>query len=391
MHRAVNRLRPEDILLLQEPGLHADGAGLYLRIKPSGSRSWVFLRVRAGRRREMGLGAASVVPLERARQLADEARSAFNEGRDPLAERRAGDARRRVRRFGEFADELIDGIEVGFRNDKHRKQWRSSLQGHAAALSDLPLNEVDTEQVLLVLRPIWARIPETAFRVRGRIERVLDAAKVLGHRSGENPARWKGHLEHLLPKRRDKAMVKHHAALPYPLMSAFMKALRGQDSASAQALAFTILTAARSVETLKMTWGEVDLDDRRWRIPSARMKNGMPHEVPLSASACEVLRMAVRAGNRPESVVFANAQGAPLSNMSMLMLLRRMGYQGITVHGFRSTFRDWAGELTDFHRETIEMALAHSIASTTERAYRRARAFRKRRDLMDAWGEHCGF
>lgn len=394
MRRTVNRLRPEDILLLQRPGMHADGNGLYLKIRSGGSRSWVFLRVLDGRRREMGLGAADDVPLERARELAEKARIALAEGCDPLADRQMTKRVQRIclaeRTFGQFANELLDSLDAGFRSDKHRSQWRSTLEKHAAALTDIPLHDVGTDDVLNALRPIWGRIPETASRVRGRIERILDAAKALGYRSGENPARWRGHLEFLLPKR-DRASVRHHAALSYPLIAAFMTSLRRREITSARALAFTILTAARSAETIGMTWGEVDLDARRWKIPGERMKNRLPHEVPLSAPACEILTIMKQPSSKPDSVVFPSARAPMLSNMSMLMQLRRMGYDGVTVHGFRSTFRDWAGDLTNFHRETIEMALAHTVQSTTERAYRRGRAFQKRRDLMDAWARYCGY
>jgi integrase len=391
MRRFRNKLSVRQINGPLPPGKHSDGAGLYLRVRPDGTRSWVLINITCGHRREMGLGVPDDVSLAEARTLAADARRAFAEGRDPIAERKAARDARRPKppkmTFGRYA-ELISDIETGFRNEKHRRQWRSTLTTHAKSLTDKPLDQIDTDDVVAVLRPIWNRIPETASRVRGRIERVLDAARVAGHRSGENPARWKGHLELILPRRRQSA-PEHHAALPFTLIAEFMRELAERPATSARALEFTILTAARSSETTGMTWREVDLDQRIWTVPKSRMKAGVEHKVPLNARACELLEELRPTRLAPKAYVFQSSTGNKLSNMAMSMLLRRMGHDDVTVHGFRSTFRDWAGELTDFEHETVEMALAHSIRSKSERAYRRGRALRKRVELMAAWAEYC--
>ena len=383
------RINVRQFATLIKPGVYSDGGGLYLRVRKSGSRSWLFICMIRGRRRELGLGSAHDVTLAQARQKAGEARAAFIEGRDPVVERAAAaQPAIRPQTFGEFSETLIDDIESGFRNDKHRKQWRSTLAMHAAALGPKALAAIDTEDIVEVLKPIWTKIPETASRVRGRIERVLDAAKAKRFRSGENPARWRGHLELLLP-RRSKIDKEHHAALPFVDIAAFMSELAGRSATAARALEFTILTAARTSEALGATWDEIDLETKVWSIPAVRMKAGQPHQIPLSAGVIAVLEGVGPKSSGSRDLVFRNAEGARLSNMSMSMLLRRMGRESITVHGFRSTFRDWAGEATSFAREDIEMALAHTIESKAERAYRRGRALNKRRELMAAWSLFC--
>ena len=383
------RINVRQFAALTKPGVYSDGGGLYLRVRKSGSRSWLFICMIRGRRRELGLGSAHDVTLAQARQKAAEARTAFMAGRDPVVERAAvAQPPIMPQTFGEFAETLIDDIESGFRNDKHRKQWRATLATHAAALGPKPLAAIDAEDIVEVLKPIWIKIPETASRVRGRIERVLDAAKAKGHRSGENPARWRGHLELLLP-RRSKVDKDHHAALPFVDIADFMSDLASRSATAARALEFTILTAARTGETLGATWDEIDLEAKVWSIPAARMKAGQPHQIPLSAGATAALEAVCPKNPNGNDLVFRNSGGVRLSNMSMSMLLRRMGRDSITVHGFRSTFRDWAGEATSFAREVIEMALAHTIESKAERAYRRGRALDKRRALMAAWCKFC--
>jgi integrase len=343
-----------------------------------------------GKRREMGLGSILDVPLAKAREKAGDARTPFLEGRDPIAERAATQqAEAAPTTFGTFADDLIDDIQEGFRNEKHRKQWRSTLKMHAAELLGKPLAEIDTDAVVEVLKPIWLTKPETASRVRGRIERVLDAAKAKGLRTGENPARWRGHLDLLLP-RRPKTSKGHHAALAFADAADFMRELGSRPALAARALEITILTAARSGEALGMTWSEVDLEQALWSVPAERMKAGVEHQVPLSAQAVTILKAVRPKRVKPHEFIFQTSAGKKLSNMSMAMLLRRMGRDDITVHGFRSTFRDWAGETTVFPREIVEMALAHTIVSKTERAYRRGRSLEKRRELMDAWARYCG-
>ncbi|ODU21794.1 MAG: integrase [Sphingomonas sp. SCN 67-18] len=383
------RIHVRQLPSLTKPGVYADGGGLYLRVRPSLTRSWIFICMIKGRRREMGLGSILDVSLAQARDKASVARAAFLEGRDPIAERAASTQPEAAPvTFGEFADALIDTIEGGFRNEKHRKQWRSTLKTHAASLIDKAITDIDTDDVVDVLRPIWLDLPETASRVRGRIERVLDAAKAKGHRQGENPARWRGHLDLLLP-RRSKVVKSHHAALPFTGIVDFMNDLRKRPALAARALEFTILTAARSGETLGATWAEIDLEAALWTVPAERMKAGAEHQVPLSGEAVAILRVLRPKKPKPGELVFQRPIGGKLSNMSMAMLLRRMDRTSITVHGFRSTFRDWAGETTQFAREDVEMALAHVIESKSERAYRRGRALDKRRELMTAWANFC--
>ena len=290
--------------------------------------------------------------------------------------------------FGAFAKKLVADLKGGFRNPKHRQQWRNTLTTYAAPIADTPIAEVTTEQILGVLQPIWLTKPETASRVRGRIERVLDAAKAIGLRSGDNPARGRGHLDLLLPKRR-KATVKHHAALPFAEIAKFMTELRARPASAARALEFAILTAARSGEVRGMTWAEVDHDAKVWTVPGSRMKAGVSHQVPLSEPAEAILRALQPDGMVKADPVFPAPRGGPLSNMAMAQLLKRMDRPDITVHGFRSAFRDWAGETTQFGREEVEMALAHTITSATEAAYRRGRALEKRRGLMSAWAIYC--
>ena len=393
------RLNVRQLPSLTEPGIYADGGGLYLRVRKSQrrqgetstppTRSWLYICMVNGRRREVGLGSILDVSLAKARDLASDTRTAFRQGRDPIEERRQekNEVGAQIT-FGEFADALIDDIENGFRNEKHRKQWRSTLKMHASSLTNKVIGEINTNDILEVLKPIWLELPETASRVRGRIERILDAAKAKGHRDGENPARWRGHLDLLLP-RRPKATKAHHAALPFGEIADFMDDLRRREALAARALEFTILTAARSGETFGAIWAEIDLDQALWTVPADRMKAGAEHQVPLSPNVVSLLRKLRPKKTKPEDLVFQSAAGAKLSNMSMAMLLRRMDRSSITVHGFRSTFRDWAGETTKFAREDVEMALAHAIESKTERAYRRGRALEKRRKLMSAWARHC--
>lgn len=402
--RFSNKLAAKQVMAITKPGKHSDGNGLYLLVKPNGNRSWVLLLIGGGQRREMGLGNPESVSLAAARKLAAEAKAAFDDGRDPIAERvearpakpapvaikLLGPKRRAsegAMTFWKFADKLIDEIEDGFRNDKHRKQWRATLKTHAAKLCEMEIAAIITDDIVATLQPIWLKVPETARRVRGRIERVLDAARVAGHREGENPARWKGHLELMMPKQRKS--TGHHAAMPYVQVPDFYSKLKRRPATAARALEFAILTAARTGEVIGMTWGEVDFESRLWTIPALRMKAEAEHSVPLTDRAMALLN-ALRPKNlEARRLVFPAQRGSKLSNMAMSMLLRRMGIEGVTVHGFRSSFRDWAGEEANFERETVEMALAHTVGNKAERAYRRGRALAKRRDLMDAWQAHC--
>jgi integrase len=384
-----NKFNVKQIAGLREPGVYSDGGGLYLRVRPTGSRSWIYICMIDGKRREMGLGSELDVSLARAREKAAAARVAHLAGLNPITTRaKAKPVDHTAITFGEFAIQLLVDIEEGFRNAKHRQQWRNTLTTYAGPIFAVPIAEVATEQVLGILQPIWLSKPETASRVRGRVERVLDAAKAKGLRHGENPARGRGHLDLLLPKR-SKASVKHHAALPFTQIAAFMAELGQRPATSARALEFTILTAARSGETRGMTWAEVDLETKVWTVPATRMKAGVEHQVPLSDAALAILTTVKTKNVGAADIVFGAPRGGILSDMALLQLLKRMGRPDITVHGFRSTFRDWAGETTQFGREEVEMALAHTISSATERAYRRGRALEKRRDLMTAWAGYC--
>jgi integrase len=348
----------------------------------------------SGRTRDMGLGSIHTLSLAEARQKAAECRRLIAEGFDPIERRKAQQAAARIAdaktmTFADCAFAYVVAHEPSWRNAKHRQQWTNTLRTYVyPAFGKLPVAAIDTGLVLQVIEPIWAEKPETAGRIRGRIESILDWAKVRGYREGENPARWRGHLDHLLPARRKVRAVKHHAALPYGEIGGFMVAIDAQDGIAALALKFTILTAARTGETLGATWDEIDLKTRVWTIGPARMKAGKEHRVPLSSAAVAIIEavQTIRQGD----YIFPGAKlGRPLSQMSLLMLLRRMERGSITAHGFRSTFRDWAADCTGFPREVCEAALAHTVGNAVEAAYRRGDLFEKRRKLMDSWAEYC--
>lgn len=363
-----------------KPGRHGDGRGLFLYVKPSGSRSWVLRYQVQGRRRDLGLGSYPDVSLAMARERASEARRLIANGEDPIAKRQQA----KPKTFKDAALELIESKRPGWKNAKHAAQWTSTLETYVfPKIGPVQVAKIETADVIGTLTPIWSEKPETANRVRQRIEAVLDYASALGIRTGDNPARWRGHLDHLLPKPTKVRAVKHHAALPHADIATFLADLDTRKGVSTRALAFTILTAARSGETRGMTWGEVDLEQRVWTIPAERMKAGKEHRVPLADAA--IAYLGPRRAN--DTLVFESEAkpGRPISDMSMTAVLRRMGRDGITVHGFRSTFRDWAGETTGFPREVIEAALAHGIKDRAEAAYARSDLFDKRRDLMVAW------
>jgi len=364
-------------------GKYSDGNNLYLVVSHSGSRKWVLRFTWRGQAKEMGLGSASSVTLSSAREKAASAVRALKAGQNPITERKRTGG---IPTFGEMADEVVAALSPGFRNEKHRAQWTSTLATYAAPLRTMPVDTVSTDDVLSVLKPIWTEKPETASRVRGRLEKVLDAAKARGFRTGENPARWRGHLDHLLP-RPSKLTRGHHAAMPYGEVPAFIAGLRERDALAAVALELCILTAARSGELLGMRWDEIDFQNAVWSLPAGRMKAGRPHRVPLSTRAVAILRN-LEKSKRDEFVFAGHAPGRPLSNMAMDMLLRRMNVD-VTVHGFRSSFRDWAGNETGYPRELIETALAHVIGDKAEQAYRRSDALEKRRQLMEAWASYC--
>jgi integrase len=374
MGKAVKKLSARAVATVAEPGRHSDGEGLYLNVTPSGARSWLFMWKKDGRRREMGLGSAGSVSLARARELASECR----------AQVAAGKTKSGTPTFGAIANALIASKEVEWRNPKHRAQWRMTLEKYAVPLRSRPVDDIDTAAVLAVLTPLWREKPETASRLRGRIEAVLDAAKAQGLRSGENPAAWRGHLSHLLPKR-GKLTRGHHAAMPYVDIPAFIERLSAREATSAMALEFCILTAARSGEVLGARWLEINFGTKVWTVPAERMKAAREHRIPLSDRALGKLSEA-----RVGDLIFPGQRaGRPLSVTAMEMLLRRMDQDDVTVHGFRSAFRDWAGNETDFPREVAEAALAHVIGDKAEQAYRRGDALEKRRELMSAWAIYC--
>lgn len=389
MARAINKLNVKQIASLKE-GRHSDGGGLYLRVTSKGARSWVFMTAERGKRVEIGLGGAQSVSLATARRLAGEMREAVATGRNPrtVIAPTEEPQPKRAPTFGKFADDYITSVESGWRNPVHRQQWRNSLRDHAASLNDKPVDEIDTDDVLAVLRPIWTEKTETAKRVRGRIEKILDAAKARGHRPRDafNPAMLRGHLALLLPKQ-DRLQRGPHAALPFKEAPAFFAKLREREAVAARCLEFAILTAARSGEALGASWGEINLEERLWTVPATRMKAKAEHIVPLSTGSMDLLRRIAPAIVTPDTPIFA-VNGATRSNMAMSMLLRRMGYGHITTHGFRSTFRDWAGDATEFPREIIEQALAHTIQNKAERSYRRGTAVERRRRLMGVWADY---
>lgn len=394
MARTTNRLSARTVSTLKKPGRHADGGGLYLSISPDGSRRrWVYLfrwrepgQTGAGKLREMGLGSASAVSLARARELATAARAHVANGVNPLAVRDVEHVKR-VPTFSEMADEVVSSLETGWKNAKHRDQWRMTLTRYCEPIASVPVDQVTTEQVLAILKPLWTKVPETASRLRGRIEKVLDAARAKGHRTAENPARWRGHLDHLLP-RRQKLTRGHHKALPYQEVPAFIARLHQRGSVGALCLEFAILTAARSGEAMGAAWNEIDLDRGIWTVPKERMKAGREHRVPLAGRAREILA-GLRAAAQGEFVFPGSKPGRPLSTMTLEMLLRRMKVDA-TVHGFRSTFRDWAAEQTSVPREVAEAALAHTNKDKVEAAYFRTDLFQKRQDLMQSWADFCG-
>lgn len=388
MARSTNRLSARTVTALKKPGRHADGGGLYLHIDASLAKRWVFVFQWQGKRKEMGLGSAGTITLADARDAATDARRMVASGKNPITVRKA---ERSGATFGDVADDVLAGLKNSLSNTKHWAQWEVSLKETALALRPKRVDEVTTEDVIQVLRPIWTRTPETASRLRGRIERVMDAAKAKGLRGGENPARWRGHLDVLLPKRKHLSRG-HHAAMPFELVSGFMERLRERPAVAARALEFTILTAARTGETLGTRWSEIDMTAAVWAVPASRMKARVIHRVPLTPAALAVLaKVQPLLGGAKDGFVFPNQEGTgSLSQMSMAMLMRRMEIEDATVHGFRSAFRDWAGDCTNFAREVVETALAHTVGDAVERAYRRSDAFAKRRRLMEAWAGYCG-
>jgi integrase len=394
MARTVGKLTALKVGRPLKPGMYADGAGLHLQVTGAGAKSWIFRFSLHGKAREMGLGSLSAVSLADARTKAAECRRLRQDGIDPIEARKtqrqqaALDAAKTLT-FKEASASYIASHKAGWRNEKHVSQWENTLATYAEpVIGALSIQAIDTALVQKVLDPIWKTKPETASRVRGRIEAILDWAKVRGLRQGENPARWRGHLDHLLPAKAKVRRVKHHAALPYAELPDFIAKLRAQEGVAARAFEFTILTAARTGDTIGAVWNEVNTSDKIWTVPADRMKAGKEHRVPLSSRALAILRD--DHDLRTSDYVFPGGKtGKPLSNMAMTEVLRRMGRGDITVHGFRSTFRDWAAERTNFPSEVVEMALAHAVGDKVEAAYRRGDLFEKRRRLMAEWASYC--
>lgn len=394
--KGLNLLSAVRIAKLVEPGFYSDGGGLGLRIRAGGSRAWAFRFMIDRKAVTMGLGPYPEVSLAQAREAAAACRAQVGAGIDPKVARdaaRAADApASHTLTFDDCAARFIEAHRASWRNAKHADQWRNTLATYASPkFGDRPVAAIDTDLVMAVLEPIWRTKNETAGRVRGRIENILDWATVKKYRSGDNPARWRGHLEYLLPESSRVVVVKHHEALPYAGIHEFMAALRARTSKSAAALEFTILTAARTGETTGAISEEFDLDAAVWTVPAERMKMRRAHRVPLCARAVEIARERIAAVKEiGPPYLFPGVRGKHLSNMAMLELVRGMPFGDITVHGFRSTFRDWAAECTEYPNEVVEAALAHVVANKTEAAYRRGDMLERRVPLMREWAAYCG-
>jgi integrase len=392
MAKGRNRLTARAIDTRKQPGRMFDGAGLILNITASGSRHWIFRYTlpknipAKGKTRiqEMGLGPYPDVSLAMAREKADLHRSNVAAGLDPKNER----DKETGKTFGEVADSYIVSMQGKWSNDKSIRQWKDTVDVKAKAIRDRPIADIETADILKVLQPIWQKTPETASRVRGRLENILDYAKAHHWRTGENPARWRGHLSSILPPRQ-KHTIRHFPAMPYRDIPAFIERVQANPGLSSRAMELLILTASRTSEVLNAQWSEFDLDEALWIIPAVRMKVRVEHRVPLVPRALEILQPLYE--DRYTDYVFPGQKhGRPLSNMALEMVLRRMKVEGVTVHGFRSSFRDWCGDETSFPREIAEAALAHTVGSNVERSYRRGDALEKRRRLMEAWADYCG-
>lgn len=394
MPKKVVEMKPLAVSQLAAPGLHFVGGvnGLAMQISQTGSRSWILRYADGKKRREMGLGSYPGMGLGDARRRANEEREKLDKGIDPILDRRIARSALKMKRlaaitFEKAALAYMDAQESSWSNPKHAQQWRNSLESYAYPfIGSLLVADVNQNNVLAVLEPIWKTKTETASRLRGRIEQVLDWATVRGYREGLNPARWRGHLDKLLPSPKKIAAVEHHAALPYSETGAFMAALRAQSGMGARALEFGILTAARSGELRGATWAEIDLPARRWVIPKDRMKANREHRVPLSDEVVEILTALPKLAD--SEFVFCSPRGGQLSDMALTAVLRRMNVNAVP-HGFRSTFRDWAAECTNYPNEVAEMALAHAVGDKVEAAYRRGDMLEKRALMMSDWAAFC--
>jgi integrase len=385
---AHNRLSARTVEAKLKRGRYGDGGGLFLQVSKWGTKSWVFRFERAGIERNMGLGPTHTLSLGEARERARECRRVILDGGDPIETRNAARSRQRVETargvtFAKCAEDFLEAHRAGWGNEKHRGQWSSTLATYVyPVVGELPVAAIDTALVMRCLEPMWRAKPETAKRVRGRIESVLDFATVRGFRQGDNPARWRGHLDKLLPAPNKVRAKGHHAAMPYPELPEFMAELRGRDGVRWRALELQVLTGLRTGEVLGARWSEFDLAAKTWAVPAARMKAKREHRVPLSPRVIEILNSLPRAGER---VFPSNRTNRPNVMLETLRRIRR----DVTVHGFRSTFRDWAAETTAYPNHVVEMALAHAIGDKVEAAYRRGDLFEKRRRLMNDWAKYC--
>lgn len=394
MARKINRLTPLFVSKATKPGLYCDGGGLNLQVGPTGGKSWLFRYMIEGTADRMGLGPVKTVSLPDARLKALDCRKLLAEGKNPKDERAAAIAANKIANarkmtFQQCAEAYIEVHRHGWKNEKHVTQWKNTLRDYAyPVMGKLPVNAIDTDLVVKCLSPIWTEKTETATRVRGRIEAILDWATSSKYRQGENPARWRGHLKNLLAAPRKVKPVTHHPALPFDQIAEFMKALRAVECVSARALEFLILTGTRTTEVLEAKWEEIEVKKNLWNIPANRMKAGRDHRVHLSKRALEVLKE--MQSQRVGDYVFpGKRESKPLSSMALLMVLRRMKRNDLTVHGFRSTFRDWASEVSHYPAEVAEMALAHAVSDKTEAAYRRGDLLEKRINFMEDWAKYC--
>jgi integrase len=388
----IEKLSASKIVRLSKPGKYSDGKGLYLQITKHLTKSWIFRYQRHGVEHYMGLGSLRAVGLQEAREAAQKVRALLGQRDDPFLARAAGIQKRipsaNRRTFDECVDAYIASHRKGWRSSKHRKQWETSLRTYVSPrLGELDVRRIATSHVLEVLTPIWASRTETASRLRGRIERILSWAAISGYREGDNPARWRGCLQELLPNPSKVKKARHHPAMPYREIGAFYLRLEARPELAARALAFTILTACRNSEALHAKWAEIDFAQRLWTIPGERMKSERTHRVPLSDAALRILESLK--GRDPVWIFPGTKPGRPVSDAVMLTVLRKMNCASVTVHGFRSTFRIWAAEQTLYPKEMAELALSHAVGSEVEQAYQRSDLFERRRALMRDWAAWC--
>jgi integrase len=393
MAQTLFKLNPKTVAAIKKPGRHSDGGSLYLAVSKTAAKSWIFLYKLNGKQREMGLGSLNAISLAEARKKAEAARNDIANRIDPLDKRNAERSKPKAKTFGECAEDYIESHKTDWKNSKHGDQWLNSLTTHAGHIWKMPVNEIDTADIVAVLKPIWTDISETARRVRGRIETVLDSAKALEYRSGENPARWRGHLDKILAKKRKE--TENFASLHYKKLPQFMEDLRTQDGVGARALEFLILTVIRTQGIIAnpkegivgALWSEIDFDEATWTIPKIRMKTPKDYVLPLPARAMEILKD--MQGLDPKVIFPGTKAGQSISSGTMSAVLRRMGVDDATVHGFRATFRTWVGDKTVTEKPVSDMALAHTISDKVEAAYNRAELMEKRRILSNLWANYC--